>query len=73
MKEDVISDTALHNEERTRLLSPSENIISYSYIFVNIKKTFRLTEEKLPKLFIIHQRSDFVLHYSFKIRLKLNE
>ena len=74
MKEDVISDTILDKgQASTRLVSSSENIISYNYIFVNIKKAFRQTEEKLPKLFIIHQQSDFVLHYSFKIRLNLNK
>ena len=33
-----------------------------------IKNAFH-NGEKLPKSFIIHQRSDFIIHFSLKIRV----
>ena len=42
-----------------------------SHIFIQI--AFQATEEKLLQLFIIHQRSDFIIHYSLKIRFMSNE
>ena len=46
------------------------SILSGTLIESLRKYAFRSKGEKRPQSFIIHQRSDFILHCSFKIRLQ---
>ena len=63
------------------LISLYHNFVNISSVVVQIcpwvwfckesisKNAFRPTGEILPQLFILHQRSDFIIHFSLKIRV----